>query len=29
VSASTAHQFVREFDRMLAEDAALKAYRLN
>lgn len=27
--ASTAHQFVREFDRMLAEDAALKAYRLN
>jgi hypothetical protein len=29
VHAPTAHQFVREFDRMLAEDAALKGYRLN
>jgi hypothetical protein len=29
VLAPTPHQFVREVDRMLAEDAALNAYRLN
>jgi hypothetical protein len=29
VSAPTAHQFVREVDRMLADDAALYGYRLS
>jgi hypothetical protein len=29
VPAPTPHQFVREFDRILAEDVALKVYRLN